>query len=70
MPAAAVAPLLPDLNPIEHAFAKVKAALRRAEARSFPALVAAAGPALDAVTPADVAGFYRAAGYALGGHDS
>lgn len=55
----------PDLNPIEPAFAKVKQALRRAEARTFDALVAAAGPALAAVTPADARGFFRAAGYPL-----
>jgi len=55
----------PDMNPIEQAFAKVKAGLRRAEARDFDALVAAAKPALDAVTPADARGFYRAAGYPI-----
>jgi transposase len=60
----------PDYNPIEHAFAKVKQALRRAGARSYPALLAAAGPALAAVTPRDAAGFYRAAGYRLDGHNS
>ena len=57
----------PDLNPIEPAFAKLKGALRRAEARSFEELVAAAGPALDAVTPADAGGFFAAAGYPLTG---
>ena len=55
----------PDLNPIEPAFAKVKQALRRAEARTFDALVAAAGPALGAVTPADARAFFAAAGYPL-----
>ena len=55
----------PDLNPIEQAFATVKAGLRRAEARTFEALVAAAKPALAAVTPADARGFYRDAGYPL-----
>jgi transposase len=55
----------PDLNPIESSFAKVKQALRRAQARSFDALVAAAGPALAAVTPADTRAFYAAAGYPL-----
>ena len=55
----------PDMNPIEQAFAKVKTALRRVEARTFEALVAAAKPALAAVTPADACGFYRAAGYPL-----
>src|SRR5215207_4366390 len=55
----------PDFNPIEHAFAKIKQHLRRAEARSFAALRAATGPALDAVTPADAHAFYHAAGFTL-----
>jgi transposase len=55
----------PDFNPIEHAFAKIKQRLRRAEARSFAALQAATGPALDAITAADAHAFFRAAGYAL-----
>lgn len=58
----------PDLNPIEQAFAKLKQALRRAEARSFEALVAAAKPAVDAITPADARAFFAAAGYPLPGH--
>ena len=57
----------PDLNPIEPAFAKRKQALRRAAARTFDALVAAAGPALHALTPADARGFYAQCGYALPG---
>ncbi len=57
----------PDMNPIEQAFAKVKTALRRSAARDFDALVAAAKPALDAVTPRDARGFFRAAGYPLDG---
>ncbi|MDQ4098828.1 MAG: IS630 family transposase, partial [Actinomycetota bacterium] len=55
----------PDFNPIEQAFAKLKQHLRRAEARSFAALRAAVGPALDAITPADATAFYAAAGFAL-----
>jgi transposase len=55
----------PDLNPIEHAFAKVKGALRKAEARTFDALVAAAGPAIAAVTAADARACFAAAGYPL-----
>ena len=55
----------PDMNPIEQAFAKVKAGLRRAAARDFDALVAAATPAPAAVTPADARGFSRDAGYPL-----
>ncbi len=55
----------PDLNPIEHAFAKCKQALRRAGPRSFDAVAAAVGQALAAVTPEDARGFYRAAGYQI-----
>jgi transposase len=55
----------PDLHPIEPAFAKVKGALRRAEARSFDALVEAAGPAVAAVTAADARAFFADAGYPL-----
>jgi transposase len=55
----------PDFNPIEHAFAKIKHHLRRAEARSFAALRAAAGPALDAVTPADARAFFADCGFPL-----
>jgi len=53
----------PDLNPIEQAFAKCKQRLRRLQARSFEAVVAAVGRALAEVTAADAAAFYRAAGY-------
>jgi transposase len=55
----------PDFNPIEPAFAKLKQHLRRAEARTFSALCAAVGPALDAITPTDAAAFYAAAGFDL-----
>ena len=58
----------PDLNPIEPAFAKLKQALRRAEARSFDALVVAIGAATAAVTPADARAFFAAAGYPTTGH--
>ena len=55
----------PDFTPIEQVFAAVKQRLRRAAARTFDALCAAAGPALDAVTPAHARGCYRAAGYPI-----
>jgi transposase len=55
----------PDLNPIEPAFAKIKQHLRRAQARAFLAVVDATNPALNAVTPADAAGFFRHAGYVV-----
>jgi transposase len=55
----------PDFNPIEQAFAKGKALIRRAAPRTFAAVVAAVGDALAAVTPEDTAGFFRAAGFPL-----
>jgi len=55
----------PDFNPIEQAFAKVKAHLRTAAARDFDALVAAIGAAIDAVTPADARGCFAHCGYPL-----
>jgi transposase len=53
----------PDLNPIEPAWAKVKAELRRVAARTVDALHEALGPALDAITPQHAAGFFRHCGY-------
>jgi transposase len=53
----------PDLNPIEEAFSKVKALLRRAAAREHEALVAAIWAALRAVTPADARGYFTHCGY-------
>ena len=54
----------PDLNPIEPAWAKVKAELRRVAARTADALHEACGPALAAITPQHAAGFFRHCGYA------
>ncbi|GEL21041.1 hypothetical protein PA7_48780 [Pseudonocardia asaccharolytica DSM 44247 = NBRC 16224] len=53
----------PDLSPIEEAFSKLKALIRAAAARSRAALDAAIAAALDAVTPADAAGWFTHAGY-------
>jgi hypothetical protein len=53
----------PDLNPIEPAWAKVKAALRRVAARTADTLHEALGPALASITPQDAAGFFRHCGY-------
>ena len=58
-------PHSPDFTPIEPAFAKIKQALRRAGARTFEALVAAIGQALDAVTAADARAFFAHCGYPL-----
>jgi transposase len=55
----------PELNPIEPMWAKVKAALRAAAARTVAALETALGEALAGVTPDDARGFFRGCGYAL-----
>ena len=55
----------PELNPIEPMWAKVKAALRAAAARTVEALETALGEALAGVTAADARGFFRGCGYAL-----
>lgn len=53
----------PDLTPVELAFSKVKALLRRAGARTREALLEAIARALDAVTAKDAAGWFRHCGY-------
>ena len=60
-------PYSPDLNPIEEAFAKVKASLRKFEARTREALVGAMGRALDGVTARDACGFFEHCGYRVAG---
>ena len=56
-------PYSPDFNPIEQAFSKVKALLRRAEARTRAALIEAMGQALSAITARDTRGFFDHCGY-------
>ena len=51
----------PDLTPIEEAFAKLKALLRQAAARTAEALAAAFWAALAAITPADAHGLLKSA---------
>lgn len=53
----------PDLNPIERLFSKLKAALRKAKARTVDALIEAMGEALRAVRPGDIRGWFRHSGY-------
>jgi transposase len=53
----------PDLNPIENAFAKLKANLRRAAERSTDALWNRIGSIVDTYTPRECANYFRAAGY-------
>ena len=54
----------PDLNPIEMAFSKLKALLRRAAARDLNSLILAAAEALDSFTSTDCLAFFRHARYA------
>ena len=56
-------PYSPDFNPIENAFAKLKALLRKAAERTVGALWDRIGILLDAFTPAECANYFRAAGY-------
>jgi transposase len=53
----------PDLNPIEHAFAKIKAHLRKAEARTVEALWRAIGDICDLFEPQECRNYFTAAGY-------
>ncbi|MDX1743169.1 MAG: IS630 family transposase [Ruegeria sp.] len=55
-------PYSPDLNPIEMAFAKLKALIRRAAARSYDDLWRAVGHVCDLFTDEECYNFFRAAG--------
>lgn len=63
-------PYSPDFSPIEEAFSKVKALLRKAQARHRDALVEAIGQALSAVTPNDARGWFGHCGYPIGAQPS
>lgn len=56
-------PYSPDFNPIEMAFSKIKALLKKAAARTVTDLWNAIRDAINAVTPGDCKGFFTAAGY-------
>ena len=56
-------PYSPDFNPIENAFAKLKAILRKAAARAIDDLWNVIGTAMDQFTPAECANYFTAAGY-------
>jgi transposase len=57
-------PYSPDLNPIEMAFAKLKALLRGADERSVEALWDRIGLLLNAFSPEECANYLKHAGYA------
>jgi transposase len=54
----------PDLNPIEQAFAKIKAHLRKAAARTLEALWRALGEICDLFSPQECWNYLKAVGYA------
>lgn len=56
-------PYSPDFNPIEQAFAKIKALLRKAAARTVAALETAIASALKAFTPDECANYFANSGY-------
>ena len=56
-------PYSPDFNPIELAFAKLKAFLRAARPRTFDHVVELVGRALGLFTPQECANFIRHCGY-------
>jgi transposase len=56
-------PYSPDLNPIELAWSKMKALLRKVAARTYDALLEAVTNALRAITEQDAASYLGACGY-------
>jgi len=58
-------PYSPDFNPIEMAFAKLKAFLRAARPRTFDHVVALTAAALALFTPAECRNYVRHCGYRL-----
>ena len=56
-------PYSPDFNPIENAFAKLKALLRKAAERTVAGLWNAIERLVDEFTPSECKNFFAAAGY-------
>lgn len=56
-------PYSPDFNPIENAFSKLKALLRKAAERSVDGLWNTIGRLIDHFTPQECQNFFLAAGY-------
>jgi transposase len=57
-------PYSPDLNPIEQAFAKIKALLRKAQARTIAGLHRAIARIVKTISPHECANYFAHAGYA------
>ncbi len=53
----------PDLNPIEMAFSKLKALIRKAAARTYQELWKAVGHVCNLFTDEECYNFFKAAGY-------
>ena len=53
----------PDLNPIEMAFSKLKALLRKRAARSFDAITNALGEIVNLFSVTECRNFFKASGY-------
>lgn len=58
-------PYSPDFNPIELAFAKLKAFLRKTAARTIPDLWAAVAQVIETFQPDECIGYFAHAGYDL-----
>lgn len=56
-------PYSPDFSPIEQAFSKLKAGLRRLRPQSLPQLLTALLQALDSISVNDALGFFCTAGF-------
>ena len=56
-------PYSPDFNPIEKAFSKLKALLRKAAKRTVQTLWTAIGRLIDLFTPAECDNYFAACGY-------
>jgi len=57
-------PYSPELNPIEHTWSKLKAQLRRAEARTLRTLAAELSVSSTTITKSDLVGWFGDCGYA------
>lgn len=53
----------PDLNPIENAYSKLKALMRKGGARTVQTLTKLVGRSIKAFTPSDCRGYFSHAGY-------
>ncbi len=53
----------PDLNPIEQVFSKLKHLLRKAQGRSYGALLKATGKLLSAFSPEECCNYLKNCGY-------